>query len=164
MKKRTKEITLLALLTSIIAITGAFKIPLGIPGAEFQLSAPIAVAIAAVFGFQRYIIAGVLASVIMFLLGMHNLLNVEISMVFRLVAGGMVALLGPSLPVLLIAVPIGSAAARWVLALTLDVPAIPLLVAALPGMIFTALTVWPITKILRKAEEGVLFNGKRTSV
>ncbi|GEN34707.1 hypothetical protein [Aneurinibacillus danicus] len=164
MKKKTEEMTIIALLASLIAVTGAFKIPLGIPGAEFQLSAPIAVAIAAVFGFRRYIIAGVLASAVMLLLGVHNLLNVEISMVFRLVAGGIVALFGTSIPVLALAGPVGSAAARWVLSLTLGVSTVPLLLAALPGMVFTAITVWPLVKVMRRAKGGAVAYVKRASL
>lgn len=164
MKVKTGDITIIALLAALIAVTGSFKIPLGIPGAEFQLSAPIAVAIAAVFGFRRYIIAGILASSIMFLLGLHTLFNVEISMVFRLVAGGIVAWFGTSLPVLALAGPIGSTAARWVLGMTLGVPVWPLWLAALPGMVFTAITVWPLMKILRRAKEGASTYVNRTTI
>ena len=39
-------------------MSGSFKIPGLVPGTEFQLSAPIAVAICGVFGFKKYIIAG----------------------------------------------------------------------------------------------------------
>jgi hypothetical protein len=160
----TYDLAQIALLASFIAITGSIKIPTGIPGSEFQLSAPIAVAIAAVFGFKRYITAGILASLILFLLGMHNLLNIEIAMVFRIVAGGVVALFGTSLSVLTLAGPLGSAAARWVLALSLGIPAGPLLLAAIPGMMLTALTVWPLKQIFEKISEktGVRHHVKRS--
>lgn len=161
---KTGEIPTIALLAALIAVTGSLKIPLGIPGAEFQLSAPIAVAIAAVFGFRRYIIAGILASSIMLLLGLHTLFNVEISMVFRLVAGGIVAWFGTSFPVLALAGPIGSTAARWVLGMTLGVPFWPLWLSALPGMVFTAAAVWPLTKMLRRAKEGANAYVKRPTV
>ncbi|HWL23145.1 hypothetical protein [Peribacillus asahii] len=154
MKKwTTYDLALIALLASFIAITGAIKIPIGIPGSEFQLSAPIAVAIAAIFGFKRYLLAGILASLILFLLGIHNLLNIEIAMTFRIVAGGIVALFGTSLPVLILAGPIGTVVARFVLAFTLGVPSGPLLLAAIPGMIFTALTVWPLKEVFKKISE-----------
>ncbi|AZV42601.1 BioX [Peribacillus asahii] len=154
MKKwTTYDLALIALLASFIAITGAIKIPIGIPGSEFQLSAPIAVAIAAVFGFKRYLLAGILASLILFLLGIHNLLNIEIAMTFRIVAGGIVALFGTSLPVLILAGPIGTVVARFVLAFTLGIPSGPLLLAAIPGMIFTALTVWPLKEVFKKISE-----------
>lgn len=42
-----------ALLAVLIAISGSFKIPGFVPGTEFQLSAPIAVAICGVFGFKN---------------------------------------------------------------------------------------------------------------
>lgn len=153
MKKLTAyDVAQIALLASMIAVTGSFKLPTGVPGAEFQLSAPLAVAIAAVFGFWRYITAGIIASFILMLLGIHNFINFEISMVFRLAAGGLVAILGPSLPVLLMAGPTGTAAARWVLALTLGIDAWPLLVAALPGMVYTMLLVWPLYKTLQRVK------------
>ena len=37
----------------MITVLGAIKIPNIIPGIEFQLSAPLAVAICAVFGFKN---------------------------------------------------------------------------------------------------------------
>ena len=46
----------------MITVLGAIKIPNVIPGIEFQLSAPLAVAICAVFGFKKYIIGGCLSS------------------------------------------------------------------------------------------------------
>jgi uncharacterized membrane protein len=151
MKKwTTYDLAQISLLASFIAITGSIKIPTGIAGAEFQLSAPMAVAIAAVFGFKRYIAAGIISSLILFLLGMHNLLNIEIAMVFRLVAGGLVALFGTSLPVLMLAGPAGSAAARLALSFSLGIPAAPLILAALPGMLVTAVTVWPLKQLFEK--------------
>ncbi|RXT06993.1 hypothetical protein [Ammoniphilus sp. CFH 90114] len=146
------DIAQIGLLAALITVAGFFKIPSGIPGSDFQLSAPLAVAIAGVFGFRRYITAGILSSLVLFFLGIHNLLNVEIAMVFRFVAGGLVALLGTSLPVLLLAGPIGSVTARWVLSLTLGVEAWPLLLAAIPGMVFTAIAVWPLYKLLQRVK------------
>lgn len=162
MRVRTYTITEIAILAAIIAITGSIKIPTGFAGAEFQLSAPIAVAIAAAFGFWRYITAGLVASLLLMLLGIHNLLNFEISMIFRIVAGGIVALLGTSLPVLAVAGPIGSAAARWGLSLTLNVPFWPLLLQALPGMIYTAICAYPLYRMLIrvKALRGGLYEGR----
>ncbi len=147
-----REMTTISLLASLIIVTGMIKIPSPIPGADFQLSAPLAVGIAVVFGFRKYIIAGVLASSILLMLGFHTILNVEISMVFRIVAGGAVALLGPSLPVIFLAGPLGSIAARFVLAETLQVSVWPLLIPAIPGIIFTAVTVLPVTKLLKRTK------------
>ena len=76
-----------ALLAALIGVSGSFKIPGLVPGTEFQLSAPIAVAICGVFGFKKYIIAGVLASLLSLALGTHTILNVTISMSFRLAVG-----------------------------------------------------------------------------
>lgn len=85
-----------ALLAALIGVSGSFKIPGLVPGTEFQLSAPIAVAICGVFGFKKYIIAGVLASLLSLALGTHTILNVTISMSFRLAVGAVWLLLGSS--------------------------------------------------------------------
>lgn len=42
-----------ALLAAFIAVSGSFKIPSLIPGSEFQLSAPIAVAACGIFGIKK---------------------------------------------------------------------------------------------------------------
>ena len=57
-----RELCLTALLTALITISGSLKIPSFVPGSEFQLSAPIAVAICGVFGIKRYLTAGIAAS------------------------------------------------------------------------------------------------------
>ena len=90
--RKTAEITEIALLTALIAATGAFKLPGLFPGAEFQLSAPLAVAICSVFGFRKYIITGIWASSIGMMLGTQNFFHVLIAMQFRLVAGAVLAL------------------------------------------------------------------------
>ena len=59
---KIREISEIALLAAFIAVSGAFKLPSFIPGSEFQLSAPIAVAICGVFGIKKYLLAGILAS------------------------------------------------------------------------------------------------------
>ncbi|WLR52705.1 hypothetical protein LC040_07385 [Bacillus tianshenii] len=153
MKISTYNLTLVSMLAAIIAVSGSLRVPTGIPGSEFQLSAPIAVAIAAAFGFWRYLAAGVLASSILFLLGIHNILNVEVAMVFRVTAGGLIAVLGTRLPIVAVAGPLGSFTARWVLAATLQVPFWPLIISAIPGMIFTAITSWPLYRMLKQVRE-----------
>ena len=50
---KIREISEIALLAAFIAVSGAFKLPSFIPGSEFQLSAPIAVAICGVFGTEK---------------------------------------------------------------------------------------------------------------
>ena len=57
MNQNIRYITEIAILTAMITVLGAIKIPNVIPGIEFQLSAPLAVAICAVFGFKKYIIS-----------------------------------------------------------------------------------------------------------
>lgn len=129
-----KELTTIALLGVLILISGSFKIPSPIAGGEFQLSAPIAVLICACFGFKRYIIAGILAS----MLGMHNIINVLVQMVFRVVAGGTMALLGTNLLTVAVSGPLGTFAARLVLWQVTGINWMVLNAAAFPGMIFTA--------------------------
>lgn len=109
-----------ALLAVLIAVSGTFRIPGIVPGTEFQLSAPIAVAVCGVFGFKKYIIAGILASLMGLSLGTCNLLNVAIQMSFRLGKG-----------------------------LTL------MLIAAAPGMAFTAATAWAFGKIFTRCRQAV---------
>jgi len=150
LNKKTYRLVETSLIASFILVSGSFKIPTGIPGSEFQLSAPIAIAICAIFGFKRYFIAGFLASSLSFMLGIHTLFNIEISMVYRIVGGGIVALCGTRLPILMIAGPIGTLSARIVLAFTLQIPATPLIITAVPGMIFTALTTYPIMRVFKK--------------
>lgn len=134
-----KELTTTALLGVLILISGSFKIPSPIAGGEFQLSAPIAVLICACFGFKRYIIAGVLASLLGMMLGMHNIINVLVQMVFRIVAGGTMALLGTNLLTVAISGPLGTFAARLVLWQVTGISWVALTAAAAPGMIFTAI-------------------------
>ena len=63
----------IAILTAMMTILGGIKIPNLISGVEFQLSAPLAVAICAAFGFRKYIICGCLSSLIGLVLGTQNL-------------------------------------------------------------------------------------------
>ena len=117
-----KELNTIALLGVLILISGSFKIPSPIAGGEFQLSAPIAVLICACFGFKRYIIAGILASMLGMMLGMHNI----------------IALLGTNLLTVAVSGPLGTFAARLVLWQVTGVNWMVLTAAAFPGMIFTA--------------------------
>ena len=65
----------IAILTAMMTILGGIKIPNLIPGVEFQLSAPLAVAICAAFGFRKYIICGCLSSLIGLVLGTQNFIK-----------------------------------------------------------------------------------------
>src|SRR5574344_612141 len=137
--ERTAELTEIALLAALITVTGAIKLPSLMPGLEFQLSAPLAVGICAVFGFRKYILAGILSSAVGLLLGTHNLLTVAIAMQFRLVVGAVLALFGRHWWTIALSGPLGTFAARVTLSLVVGKAAWALVAAAVPGMIFTLL-------------------------
>lgn len=138
------------ILTAILIILGMLKLPSIIPGTEFQLSAPYAVCVAVLVGFGRYLRIGICASFIQLLLGTHTIWNVTIAMIFRIVAGGIIALFPNKKILLYIAGPLGTAAARMVMAVVLGVPLIPLLVSAAPGMLFTVVGVAVILPIMKR--------------
>lgn len=149
-RRQVSLLTETALLAASITVTGAVKLPGLLPGTEFQLSAPLAVAICAVFGFSQYILAGMISSIAGLILGTQNLLNVGIALVFRLSAGSLLAVFSTAWPVVTIAGPVGSTVARLSLSLILEQATLPLVIAALPGMVYTALTAWPLTLLLRR--------------
>lgn len=74
-----------ALLSVLIAVSAFFKIPGFVPGSEFQMSAPLAVAVCGIYGAEKYIAAGLIASSLCLVLGIHSILNVLVAMTFRLV-------------------------------------------------------------------------------
>ena len=125
-----------ALLAAFIAVSGSFKIPSLIPGSEFQLSAPVAVAACGIFGIKKYLTAGIAASGICLILGTQNVFNVLIALSFRAVIAVMFAFMGSSKSFYIIAGPVASALSRLVLALFVDKAVYALI--AVPGMIFTA--------------------------
>lgn len=138
-----------AMLAVLIAVSGVFRIPGLVPGTEFQLSAPIAVAICGVFGFKRYLIAGILASLLSMTMGTATILNVAVAMTFRVV--GLVWLaLGDSRVFYVISGPVGSAAARVPMYFLLGKGLEVMLIAAAPGMIYTAATAWLFGKIFMR--------------
>lgn len=142
----------IAILAAMITILGALKLPSLFPGLEFQLSAPLAVAICAAFGFKKYILAGLLSSTIGLILGTQNLLNVAIAMQFRLVAGLILVLGGKKLICLILAGPVASLLARLTLSLFLGKAALALILAAIPGMLFTMLGAPFLTKIFLRIQ------------
>lgn len=152
MMNKSRWITETALLTALITVTGAIKLPGLFPGTEFQLSAPLAVAVCTVFGFGKYITAGILSSVIGLVLGTQNFIHVFIAMVFRLTVGGLISFFGTSWPVVVMAGPIGSAVARLALSGIIGKAAWPLVVAALPGMAYTAIAAWPLVQLLKRVK------------
>ena len=113
MKYKTSTLCEIAILVAMISILGSIKIPNIIPGIEFQLSAPLAVAICSVFGFKKYIISGILSSIICLALGTQNILNVAIAMQFRLIVGLLLYLAQNHLYMIVIAGPIASLIARF---------------------------------------------------
>ncbi len=149
------NITQIALLTAFITITGSLKIPSFIPGTEFQLSAPLAVAICYAFGAKTYITAGVLSSLIGLILGTQNILNVIIAMIFRIIVPLVFLLLGRNKIATVVAGPIASTCSRLALGLWLNKAVWGLLLAALPGMLFTAVTAIPLSIIMYKVKNSV---------
>lgn len=145
---KTKDIVKISFLGVLITVFSFIKLPGLIPGTEFQLSAPVAVAICAVFGFKTYILAGILSSTLTFLLGTHNLLSILNSFNFRLVAGGIIHFSNKNIFVISIAGPIGSFVSRIILSILTGANFISLLATSLPGMIYTFFTAYPITKLL----------------
>lgn len=151
MSEKVHDLTEIALLAALITITGAIKLPSLLPGMEFQLSAPLAVAICVVFGFKKYILAGILSSMAGLILGTHNLFNVAIAMQFRLVVGAMIALFGRRLWVVALSGPLGTLTARLTLSLVVGKAAGALVLAALPGMVFTLFAAPVLVRVLQKA-------------
>ena len=138
----------IGILTAMMTILGGIKIPNLIPGVEFQLSAPLAVAICA--GFRKYIICGCLSSLIGLVLGTQNLLNVAIAMQFRLIVGLILWIGKNRMWSILISGPIASAIARITIGLSFGKMVIPMLVMAVPGMIFTVIVSPIFYSILRR--------------
>ena len=150
-----RDYTITALLAVLIAVSGTFRIPGIVPGTEFQLSAPIAVAICGVFGFKKYIIAGVLASLIGLSLGTATLLNVAIQMTFRLGVGAFWLISGSNKPFYIFSGPIGTSLARVAMYFLLGKGLTLMLIAAAPGMVFTAATAWIFGKILSRCRDAI---------
>lgn len=149
-REKTRDITMIGLLSAVLALLGMFKLPSVIPGCEFQLSAPFAVCIAACFGFKRYIQIGILASAVNLALGTHSILNVTIAMIFRLVAGGILSIFGVHPITIVISGPLGTAAGRLVLGAVTGTNPLALLAAAAPGMVFTALSATVMYPVMKK--------------
>ena len=151
--EKARTITQIALLAALITITGAIKLPSIFPGMEFQLSAPLAVSICAVFGFKKYIIAGLISSSIGLMLGTQNLFHVAVQMQFRIVVGIVLLILGRHLWSIAISGPLGTLVARLTLSLVLGKAAYALVAAAVPGMLFTLVTAPFLTKVLTRVEK-----------
>lgn len=159
---RSRTICEIAALTAMLTILGAVKLPSFFPGAEFQLSAPLAVAVCAAFGFKRYIIAGTLSSFIGLILGSQNLLHVVIALIFRGVVGIIIGIGGESAWILRIAGPVASMVSRSILGIVVGKAVFPLILVAIPGMVYTALAAVPLTKRLRRIR--IETNGREQDV
>ena len=154
MNQNIRYITEIAILTAMITVLGAIKIPNIIPGIEFQLSAPLAVAICAVFGFKKYIISGCLSSLIGLALGTQSILNVMIAMQFRLIVGLILWMCQNHIGIM-ISGPIASALARLSLSLYVGKAALPMIALAAPGMIFTVIMAPVFVKVFHKIHNQV---------
>ena len=159
MNQNIRYITEIAILTAMITVLGAIKIPNIIPGIEFQLSAPLAVAICAVFGFKKYIISGCLSSLIGLALGTQSILNVMIAMQFRLIVGLILWMCQNHMIGIMISGPIASALARLSLSLYIGKAALPMIALAVPGMIFTVIMAPVFVKVFRKIHSQVPAQG-----
>lgn len=135
-----RDISETALLSVLIAVSGFFKIPGFVPGSEFQMSAPIAVAVCGVYGAKKYIVAGLIASGLSLALGTHTFLNVLVAMTFRLVVALVWIFLGSRKIFYIFSGPLGTMAARGAISLILGKGFYALVVAAFPGMIFTMIS------------------------
>jgi hypothetical protein len=152
-RSKACQLTVIALLAAFITVTGMAKTPGLIPGTEFQLSAPLAVAICAAFGFTHYMLVGLLSSFIGLMLGLQNVINVFIASIFRLTVGLVMLIFGTDRPVIIVAGPLGSVMARLAMSLIIDKAAGALVLAALPGMIYTGLASWPLTRLLQRIKK-----------
>mgnify|MGYP003540365939 CR=1 FL=1 len=143
------DITDIAMLAALLTVAGAIKLPSLLPGLEFQISAPLAVAICFVFGFKKYILVGISLA-----LGTHNLFNVAIAMQFRLMVGLVYVLCGKHYWSIALAGPIGTFTARITLGLVLGKGVWALVAAALPGMVFTFITAPFMVKLLQRISQS----------
>lgn len=150
MNGKVKELVLMAMLAVLLTISGSIKLPSFIPGTEFQLSAPFAIALCVTFGFKRYFVVGLLSSALALTLQTHTIINVVISLIFRLVAGGIIHTTRASKIGILISGPIASTCSRLFLSVLFGKAATALILAAAPGMIFTMIMSYPTALLLKK--------------
>ena len=137
---KIRRMSLIAVLAAVISVSGMLKIPSPIPGGEFQMSAPIAVTIAMLFGFKIYITAGIISSIASLMIGTATFYSVIIAMTFRVVVGLVIYLAGVNKLSMIVSGPLGTFTARMVLHFITKNPFIPLVLGAVPGIIFTMIT------------------------
>lgn len=153
MHYKTHNLCEIAILVAMISILGSIKLPNIVPGIEFQLSAPLAVAICSIFGFKKYIISGILSSVICLILGTQNILNIAIAMQFRLIVGLLLYLGQNHLYMIVISGPIASIIARLSLFFflgNLGTLSFSIILFTVPGLVFTAIASPIFVNILKK--------------
>jgi hypothetical protein len=152
---KVREITTIALLTAFITISGALKLPGFFPGTEFQLSAPIAVAICGIFGIRKYIIAGILSSLLGLILGTQIIFSVLIAMIFRVIVAFIFHLIGDNKLFYIISGPLGTLIARLCMSIIVGKAAMALVIAAVPGMIYTALSAGFVAVLLKRIVRAI---------
>lgn len=136
---KIEKITIIPILAVIIMLSSIIKLPSVFLGAEFQMSAPISVFIAMLFGPQIYIIAGVLASFLSFSLGISNIYGIIVVLVFRFGVITFIWIIKNKNICLIFSGAFGSILSRIVLSNLLGVSFISLIIPALPGMILTGI-------------------------
>lgn len=155
-----RNIIKISFLSVILTVFSFIKLPGLIPGTEFQLAAPVAVAICTIYGFNSYIICGIISSILTFFLGTHNAINILNSFIFRFVAGGIVHFSNKNILFISIAGPIGSFVSRIILSIITKANFLSLLATSIPGMIYTFITAYPITKMFEKITSKGGFTNK----
>lgn len=141
---KNKNIIFIPILAVVIMLSSIIKLPSIFPGAEFQMSAPISVLIAMLFGAKIYITAGVLASFLSFTLSISNVYGIVVALVFRIGVIVFIMLVKNKNLCLIFSGAFGSLLSRIVLSKIVGVSFISLLLPAIPGMIMTGI----ISKIL----------------
>ncbi len=145
-----RKVIELSFLSSIMTIFSFIKFPGLIPGTEFQVSAPVAICICVIFGFKKYILAGIISSFLTLLIGTHNTINILNSFIFRIVAGGIIHFSSKDIFSISIAGPVGSIASRFLISILLNANFISILIPSIPGIIYTFMTAYPITRLFKK--------------
>lgn len=146
----SKDITQISVIAAILTILAVLKIPSIIPGLDFQLSAPAALLILALFGIKKYFLGGLLSSLLLLVFGVFNPINVIISIIFRVIAIAVVYLLKINVLSLVLASVLGSLVSRLLLSIILNLPVWVVLLNAIPGVIFTLIVAIPLYLTLRK--------------
>ncbi len=153
--RSARALTETALLSALLFTAGLLRLPSPVPGSEFQLSAPLAVALCGVFGFRIYFAAGILVTALSLLTGAAAAPHALVALTFRLAVGAVYGLLGEGRLFYLFAGPAGTLAARAVLADVLGGGFPALVLAALPGMAFNAAAALPLARLLRRGRAAV---------